>query len=82
MEKNQPNLQHQFGPQHLHQIQNGRIRKNYLVYWTRQALVIFWGVLLLKRLLDLLLFLNINAAYIHIFCSSFSNVDEHEYIRT
>ncbi|CAG9856143.1 unnamed protein product [Phyllotreta striolata] len=54
-----------------------------VIYWARQALGVLlgivWGLIPLKGLLGLLLFVVINAGIIYFYCSSFQNVDEEEY---
>ncbi|OWR49861.1 GEL complex subunit OPTI [Danaus plexippus] len=54
-----------------------------VIYWMRQALGIIlglcWGILPLKGLFGLLLFVVLNAAVIYIYVSNFHNVDEEEF---
>ncbi|KAJ8919963.1 hypothetical protein NQ315_006492 [Exocentrus adspersus] len=54
-----------------------------VIYWARQALGvilgIIWGLLPLKGVLGLLLFVLINAGAIYFYFSNFQSVDEDEY---
>ncbi|XP_071451030.1 GEL complex subunit OPTI [Hetaerina americana] len=54
-----------------------------VIYWSRQALGIFigilWGLIPLKGFIALLLFVLVNAGLIYLYFTSFQNVDEEEY---
>ncbi|KAL1129256.1 hypothetical protein AAG570_013785 [Ranatra chinensis] len=54
-----------------------------VIYWGRQALGIFagviWGLLPLRGFIGLLLFILVNAGLVYIYFSSFQCVDEEEY---
>ncbi|KAI4471150.1 protein c20orf24 rab5-interacting protein [Holotrichia oblita] len=54
-----------------------------VVYWMRQFIGIFigilWGLIPLKGFLGLSLFMLINAAIVYFYCVNFQNVNEEEY---
>ncbi|KAM3960711.1 GEL complex subunit OPTI [Aphomia sociella] len=54
-----------------------------VIYWMRQAIGIIlglcWGLLPLKGIVGLLLFVVVNAAVIYFYVNNFQSVDEEEY---
>jgi len=54
-----------------------------VVYWIRQILGvligIMWGVLAVKGLVGIILFVAVNMALVYVYFSSFQRVDEEEY---
>ncbi|XP_066997976.1 GEL complex subunit OPTI [Anabrus simplex] len=54
-----------------------------VIYWSRQALGIviglLWGLIPLKGLIALLLFVLVNAGLIYIYFTNFQSIDEEEY---
>ncbi|KAK9696541.1 EMC6 [Popillia japonica] len=54
-----------------------------VVYWMRQFIGIFigilWGLIPLKGFLGLSLFMLINAAIVYFYCVNFQNINEEEY---
>ncbi|KRT85409.1 hypothetical protein AMK59_1869, partial [Oryctes borbonicus] len=54
-----------------------------VIYWMRQFIGIFvgilWGLIPLKGFLGLSLFMLINAAVVYFYCINFQNINEEEY---